>query len=251
MPTKPKITKRVRQYYEGPTNRGWYAMPRGWLDDPFFGEEPFSKRDAWYWMVGRAIFLHEGYLTYINGHQIRLNRGQFSDSIRYMAEAFGWDDSRVNRYIKNLKKIGWIETSYETGQTIITICNYDQYQSFKNQTETGSETGARQQQNKIETNNKNDNKDKNENTTVATLHAPDQPWKQLLKKQLGDDVFRSWIERLYCDEAGFVVAPTKFMMDYVQIHFRDKILQVLKASRIDFKGFKHSGIPHAKQGSAA
>ena len=62
-----------------------------------------------------------------------------------MATKFKWQKNKVDRYLKKLVLWGMVEigTSNGTGQNIITICNYNEYQkkNGKNGTEIGTETG--------------------------------------------------------------------------------------------------------------
>lgn len=76
----------------------------------------------------------------INGQIVELERGQLSHSIRFLSIRWDWSISRVNRFLKRLKTETMIETENETGQNVITICNYETYQDFNKYRETVSET---------------------------------------------------------------------------------------------------------------
>ena len=62
------------------------------------------------------------------GKIVNLERGQLSDSLRYMATAWGWSVNRVSRFLRRLETDTQITTQTDTAQTVITICNYDKYQ---------------------------------------------------------------------------------------------------------------------------
>ncbi len=123
-----------------------YQHERGWLDSEVWGDAPYSERDAWSWMIGEAFF-QDG-IKNIGGHPILLKRGQFSHSIRFMALKFKWGKGKVERYIKKLLDWKMIKTDTEngTGQTIVTICNYDKYQTKKGKSGTQNGTEAGQEQ---------------------------------------------------------------------------------------------------------
>ncbi len=120
-----------------PFFNGWFLVHRDVFDDPLFPrKEAFSKREAYIWLNGMAVF--EKCQVNVDGNPIWLERGQISYALRFYAECWGWSLSAVHRYIKKLVKWGRIKTQTETGQTIITICNYDELQRPSSQTETAS-----------------------------------------------------------------------------------------------------------------
>lgn len=131
---------------------GYYCMKRGWQDHEFFAEDEFSRRDAWEWLIAEAKWKETK--KRIGGKTLILKRGQLSHSIRFMAEKWRWHRSKAERFINALKIETMIETVTETGQVIITICNYDEYQSELTNSETVAETlgetAARQQRDKVE-----------------------------------------------------------------------------------------------------
>lgn len=104
----------------------YFKVSRGWQDSPVFDGAPYSEREAWLWMVGEAQW-KDGTRN-ILGKPVFLRRGQFSHSVRFMADKFKWSTNRVLRFLKKLKTWQMSETHSETGQLIITICNYSKYQ---------------------------------------------------------------------------------------------------------------------------
>lgn len=131
----------------------WYKMHRGWQDHEVFADEKYTEREAWEWLISNACF--EPKVININGNPIDLSVGQLSYAIRYLAEAWQWHRSKTSRFLDKLKKWGMIETQTETGQLILTICNYSVFQSDRDKSETAIGTTPRQERDKSETNNKN------------------------------------------------------------------------------------------------
>lgn len=117
---------------------GYFTIPRGLLDLPVFGNEPFSRRDAFVWLVENACW--KPTRVAIAGHAVELARGQLSYSVRYLSKAWGWETTKTHRYLARLKTASLIETETATGQVVITICNYDRFQTTKSDTATPSET---------------------------------------------------------------------------------------------------------------
>jgi hypothetical protein len=109
-------------------------------------------------MVSQARFT-DGVVN-IAGKTVALRRGQFSHSVRFMAEAWNWDKAAVSRFVARLKTETMIETDTETGQLVITICNYERYQADARSPETAGDTAgdtpARQQRDSSETKKKDD-----------------------------------------------------------------------------------------------
>lgn len=114
---------------------GYIKLHRGWRDNEIFGKE-FSRADAWIWMIENACWKPKR--VKVKGKFVTLERGELSFSQRFMAEAWGWSKSRVDRFIAELRDEGMIETRSKIGasaghnagqgQSITSICNYNKYQ---------------------------------------------------------------------------------------------------------------------------
>lgn len=117
---------------------GFFSVHRSIWESDHFSKEPFTEREAFMWMVSEAAW--KATKTRIQGRRIELQRGQFSHAIRYMAEAWGWHRSRVDRFLRRLKTETVIETKRETKFVIVTVCNYDIYQKSPKVGETKFET---------------------------------------------------------------------------------------------------------------
>lgn len=102
------------------------------MESGFFGEAPYSDREAWCWMIEEAAY--EPTIVPVNGEPVTLQRGQFSASIRFMAEKFQWSKDRVTRFMNRLTKWEMVSTDTSTGQNLVTICNYSKYQDSKDST---------------------------------------------------------------------------------------------------------------------
>jgi hypothetical protein len=106
---------------------GWYLMHRGWMQSPDFLPEPFTEREAFLWSIEQAA--HGPHLQWFNRHQVPVERGEFVTSIRKMASAFGWGDKRVRGFTARMVKCGkWAQRGAHPN-SILTVCNYEQFQS--------------------------------------------------------------------------------------------------------------------------
>lgn len=105
----------------------WYRMHRGWMDNSVFRNEAFSRRDAFIWLVENANY--KPAKLYAPKGEIEVGRGQIFHSLRFMAAAWKWDESKVRRFLSSLSREKIIDAATDAGQTLITICNYEKYQS--------------------------------------------------------------------------------------------------------------------------
>jgi DNA-binding transcriptional MocR family regulator len=118
---------------------GYVAMRRNWQDHDIFAGEEYSRRDAWAWLISNAAW--KPTRARVKGETIEIGRGELCFALRFLAEKWGWSKSKVDRFLGVLRTEGMILTRSKTGttagqgtgqgQTIITICNYDAFQSPK------------------------------------------------------------------------------------------------------------------------
>jgi hypothetical protein len=109
------------------SERGVFAVDRGIWNHPLLAsKEPFSRREAWLWLVSEAAWKPR--VRCIGSAVIDIVRGQLAHSIRFIAEAWNWPKSNVARFLACLKTETMIDTKTVRGLTVITICNYDEYQ---------------------------------------------------------------------------------------------------------------------------
>jgi hypothetical protein len=177
---------------------GWFTVHRDVFEHRMFSGEPYSKREAWLWMIAEAAF--KPYRKNVGLFAVDLQRGQFAASCRFMADAWGWSKDTVHRFLYILSIEGMIKqvavkkplgrsacdslglkprqphqkhaTAFATSVTIITICNYDRFQKGLvgrvADGETASEAQLRQPRSKSATN--ENNEDKN-NTSLRSVRA--------------------------------------------------------------------------------
>lgn len=106
---------------------GFYLMYRGWLDHPAFNGEPYSRRDAWCWLIEKACF-QETQIG-VKGRFITLQRGQLCHSLRHLAREWKWTEPKVRRFCVRLASLEMIRCVSDAGQNVITICKYEEHQT--------------------------------------------------------------------------------------------------------------------------
>lgn len=154
-------------------------------------ERVYSRFEAWLDLIQSARF--EDAKQLIGNRFIEVKRGQMLVSLRYLAGRWQWSTKKVNAFLDLLIRDNMItkETPKETGQTVITICNYDKYNSHKEQEETvekqngnSKETPWKQQGNKYNKENKDNNiGDSNESLVCGTSqpHAERIDYSELVR----------------------------------------------------------------------
>ena len=78
-----------------------FKVARGVFDHPVFDGEPFTRREAWLWLIAEAQWKptrkRAGRLL------LNLERGQLAHSVRFMAMAWKWAPARVHRFLQRLQ----------------------------------------------------------------------------------------------------------------------------------------------------
>jgi hypothetical protein len=108
------------------SGRGVFAVDRGIWSNPAFADEPFTEREAFMWLVGEAAW--KSYCKRADGKLVNLRRGELCHAVRFMAAAWGWSKSRVDRFLDRLENRDMIARDHGTRTPVLTISNYDTYQ---------------------------------------------------------------------------------------------------------------------------
>ena len=122
------------------SERGYITIARGILDHPVVGAgRPYSRLEAWVWLLLEAAWKPRR-IRVSNGRVLDLERGQLSHSLRFMADKWGWSVKKLRRFLVWLETDQMITTQTDTGQTLITICKYNDYQLQADSRETHTHT---------------------------------------------------------------------------------------------------------------
>ena len=158
-----RFTSSPRPRGKGAGMSGRYSMERGWMNHPLFKGEKYTRAQAWVWLIENATW--KPHRVLVDGKIITLERGQLSYSTRYLAGAWVWSKSRVDRFLKNLVAETMVNTRCSktgtasgTAQNILTICNYDKFQYRSQPSGTASGTMLGQQRDSSGTNKNKGNK---------------------------------------------------------------------------------------------
>jgi len=132
---------------------GWIAVRRNIHEHPIFAGQP-ERVYVWLWMISTAAW--KDTRMDANGRTITVRRGQLLTSYRQMSKATGVGVQVCRTLIERLQTENAVNTDTSTGRMLITICNYDKYQTPPSFDGTGSNTGATQEQHTKEQDNHSD-----------------------------------------------------------------------------------------------
>lgn len=106
--------------------RGGYInyIPRVVFGLDFWVEKPFDRGHAFIdlWQLAS---IKDGTMRNPRGVRYKVLRGQVGHSIKYLAERWGWSDTKVKLFLKELQEDSQIVSQKNNVTTIITILNYD------------------------------------------------------------------------------------------------------------------------------
>ena len=97
------------------------------LNTPLWLDEPFTRGQAWVDLVGLANF-KEGFIR-IRGNRIEIKRGQVGWSIERLSSRWKWSRGKINRWLNELEIDKQIVQQKSRLTSVITIVNYEKYQS--------------------------------------------------------------------------------------------------------------------------
>ena len=130
---------------------GWFAMNRAMFGHPVFERNP-ERIAAWAWMIASAAW--KDTKQNANGKTVAVKRGQLLTSYRQMSKATGGGIQVLRTLVGRLQAESAIDIETNTGRILVTIRNYDKYQSKVEAGNTGGNTGLTQDQHTKEQGNK-------------------------------------------------------------------------------------------------
>ena len=108
---------------------GWLKLYNRTLDSEFWtsSDEPFDWRSAFIHVLLSANW-RQG-ISRKNGHMITIERGQWLTSIRNLMATFRWSRKRVENWLKGMDTYGMMTHKSVGFGTVLTVVNYDKFQS--------------------------------------------------------------------------------------------------------------------------
>jgi hypothetical protein len=108
-------------------NAGWVKLWRDQFRHEISERKPWCDGYAWSYLYSRANFRPT--IVNFRNQYISIERGQFVTSKSKLQRIFGWSKKRTNSFLTSLE-VGGMSTIRTTNRfVIISICNYDKFQS--------------------------------------------------------------------------------------------------------------------------
>ena len=154
---------------------GWFAVKHGITKHPLLRGKP-ERIAIWIWLVDNAAWSDTK--QDIDGKVVTVKRGQVAVSQRRLAEEVGVGRQVIRTFLDKLTQENMVNPSLTHGKTVLTICNYEKYQSFENGVNPAPNPVLTQHQPSTNPQKNNNNKNNNiggENSPRA--NAPIDPEK--------------------------------------------------------------------------
>lgn len=109
---------------------GWIKLHRKIFENPFYFSEKFTRCQAWIDLLLLANF-KDGFF-YKRGIKVEVSRGQIGYDLDSLANRWTWSRGKVERFIIDLENEKQVVRQKTNITTLITVINYDIYQSDDN-----------------------------------------------------------------------------------------------------------------------
>ncbi len=182
-------------------------------------EKPFSKFEAWIWLLLHANFKDNKVNLGFELHEVK--RGQFITSQEKLSDHFGWSRQQVRSFLDLLKVDGMISHESTTKFTMITICNYDSYQASQptnNQPKNNETTTTRQRPDNESPQIKNVNNGNNEKELLISFELF---WDLYDKKRGREKCERLWSDLSSADRDLAMAYIPKYKLEFETKYRKD------------------------------
>ena len=178
---------------------GWIKLYRSSFENKLYFEEPFTRYQAWIDLLLLANH-KDGYFMK-RGTLVKVPRGTVGYSMKELAKRWKWSINKVSRYIEILESetVNQVKSQKNNVTTLISIVNYDRYQSneFANELPNGNQANSQTETNK----NAKECKEEKENNSLAVSENYNIQNSGLVKRGLTPPPFTP---------ADVVIADKKF-----------------------------------------
>ena len=241
---------------------GWIKLHRKLKNSLVFDNPDLLK--VWIWCLLKAM--HDDYIQMIGLQEVELEKGQFIFGRKVAANELKMSESKTYRLIKKLETMQNLNIKANNKYSIITIANWELYQSDSNNSEQQFE---QQMNNKRTTNeqqmntNKNIKNNKNINNNIyseslikkimsypgkKTKDTRDKKLPQLIKKYGEEQIIRCierYSEEVKGREKRYILNESTFWngryVDYLDINYEHDNVEeedINKPQKTGYKGYE-------------
>lgn len=191
---------------------GWISIHRKIQDDWVWNDKPFSRGQAWIDLI--MMVNHDDNTIIFDGNPKTVTRGSCITSIQKLCDRWGWSNTKVKKFLKNLQEDEKILFKIAPRKaTAVTIVNYDKYQG-EDISKNTTETQQKHNRNITETQQKHINNNDNNDNNVNNNNGVDQSELKL------DDPKLAELIKLYQDCGFGLISPysAKVLSDYMEMY---------------------------------
>jgi hypothetical protein len=105
---------------------GWIKLHRKILDNDMFNRGEFSHGQAWIYLL--LIANYEDSMMHIGRNRVLVKRGEVGRSGEFLRAKFGWSRGRFSRWLTVLETNKQAVQLKRGATSLISICNYEDYQ---------------------------------------------------------------------------------------------------------------------------
>ena len=108
---------------------GWIKLYRSSFENRLYFDEPFTRFQAWIDLL--LLANHKDGSFFKRGNIVKVPRGTVARSMKELADRWQWSEAKVSRFINFLESeyIKQVKAQKSNVTTLITILNYDRYQT--------------------------------------------------------------------------------------------------------------------------
>lgn len=150
-------------------NIGKFVIDRAIFDNPLWQDKPFTKGQAWVDLVGHAEYEDT---TVLKGYELfDVKRGEVLTTLNELATRWGWNTSKVNKFLSFLESENQIERKTKNKGTLISIEKYSIYQFENSKMKNERKTKEKPIKNKEKTDEKPTSYKKRNNSNKSNKNA--------------------------------------------------------------------------------
>ena len=128
-------------------SKGWVKLWREQFTHEVSERKPWCDGYAWSYLYSQANY--KPGVTNFRNQYIPVERGQFITSKLKLEKIFGWSERRINSFLTSLETREMCTIRVTKRFIMITICNYEKYQSNQDEnegTDVGTDVGTGKEQ---------------------------------------------------------------------------------------------------------
>lgn len=208
---------------------GWISIHRKIQDDWVWNDKPFSRGQAWIDLI--MMVNHDDNTIIFDGNPKTVTRGSCITSIQKLCDRWGWSNTKVKKFLKNLQEDEKILFKIAPRKaTAVTIVNYDKYQG-EDISKNTTETQQKHNRNITETQQKHINNNDNNVNNVNNVNNDNNSSDDISNMNL-DDPKLSELIKLY-ENCGFgLITPyaAKVLNDYMKSYSFQWVKEAIQIS---------------------